>query len=137
MFEFLFWFECRADYIQLVFLFVSAFILVRHDYDSLVFSLGVEDFSRLFDVYSRCLYHFAKGELDAWLNWYALESKICKTYSWISTHTQMIKSRCIAFKLFTMMQYWDKCYINFKKINEITFQTTSRGRSSISCAVVL
>nr|GEW60024.1 reverse transcriptase domain-containing protein [Tanacetum cinerariifolium] len=26
----------------------------------------------------------------------------------------------------------DKCYINFKKINEITFQTTSRGRSPIS-----
>ncbi|GJY44146.1 hypothetical protein Tco_0432359 [Tanacetum coccineum] len=36
----------------------------------------------------------------------------------------MIKSHCIAFKLFIVMQLWDKCYINFKKINEITFQTT-------------
>ncbi|GJT81191.1 hypothetical protein Tco_1055533 [Tanacetum coccineum] len=36
----------------------------------------------------------------------------------------MIKSRCIVFKLFNVMQSYDKCYINFKKINEITFQTT-------------
>nr|GEZ53879.1 hypothetical protein [Tanacetum cinerariifolium] len=30
----------------------------------------------------------------------------------------MIKSRCVALKLFTVMQYWDKCIINFKEINE-------------------
>nr|GEU92951.1 retrovirus-related Pol polyprotein from transposon TNT 1-94 [Tanacetum cinerariifolium] len=77
---------------------------------------------------------FFSGELDAWLTWYALKSKICKTYSWFSTYIQMIKSHCIAFKLFTVMQCWDKCYINFKKINEITFQLTSRGRSLVSCA---
>nr|GEV28833.1 hypothetical protein [Tanacetum cinerariifolium] len=29
-----------------------------------------------------------------------------------------IKSCCVALKLFTVMQYWDKCIINFKKINE-------------------
>nr|GEU54486.1 hypothetical protein [Tanacetum cinerariifolium] len=31
-----------------------------------------------------------------------------------------IKSRCVALKLFTVMQYWDKCIINFKEINEKT-----------------
>nr|GEZ76557.1 hypothetical protein [Tanacetum cinerariifolium] len=35
-----------------------------------------------------------------------------------------IKSRCVALKLFTVMQYWDKCVINFKEINERT-KTTS------------
>nr|GEW23263.1 hypothetical protein [Tanacetum cinerariifolium] len=49
-----------------------------------------------------------------------------KINSWISTYVQMIKSRFIAFKLFIVMQLWDKCYINLKKINEITFQTTFR-----------
>nr|GEZ32161.1 hypothetical protein [Tanacetum cinerariifolium] len=31
----------------------------------------------------------------------------------------MIKSRCIVFKLFTVMKLWDKCFNDFKKINEI------------------
>ncbi|GJY65680.1 putative RNA-directed DNA polymerase [Tanacetum coccineum] len=64
------------------------------------------------------------SELDAWLTWCALESKLTKFHSWISTYIQMIRSRCIAFKIFIVMQLWDKCYTNFKKINEITFQTT-------------
>nr|GEY33189.1 hypothetical protein [Tanacetum cinerariifolium] len=50
--------------------------------------------------------------------------------SWISTYVQMIKYRFIAFRLFIMMQLWDKCYINFKKINEITFQTTFKDGKS-------
>ncbi|GJS26133.1 hypothetical protein Tco_0486753 [Tanacetum coccineum] len=49
---------------------------------------------------------------------------LTRFHSWISSYIQMIKSRCITFKLFIVMQLWDKCYINFKKINEITFQTT-------------
>nr|GEV18515.1 integrase, catalytic region, zinc finger, CCHC-type, peptidase aspartic, catalytic [Tanacetum cinerariifolium] len=39
----------------------------------------------------------SKSELDAWLTWHALESKICKTYSWISTYNQI--SLC-CFKAF-------------------------------------
>nr|GEZ55940.1 retrovirus-related Pol polyprotein from transposon TNT 1-94 [Tanacetum cinerariifolium] len=38
-----------------------------------------------------------------------------------------IKSRCVALKLFTVMQYWDKCIINFKEINKIILQTTFRA----------
>ncbi|GJX12873.1 hypothetical protein Tco_0204631 [Tanacetum coccineum] len=49
---------------------------------------------------------------------------LTRLHSWISSYIQMIKSRCDTFKLFIVMQLWDKCYINFKKINEITFQTT-------------
>ncbi|GJZ93360.1 hypothetical protein Tco_0665425 [Tanacetum coccineum] len=49
---------------------------------------------------------------------------LTRFHSWISTYIQMIKPRCIAFKLFIVMQLWDKCYVNFKKINEITLQMT-------------
>ncbi|GKD19566.1 retrotransposon protein, putative, ty1-copia subclass [Tanacetum coccineum] len=50
--------------------------------------------------------------------------KLTRFHLWISTYIQMIKSRWVVFKLFIVMQLWDKCYINFKEINEITFQTT-------------
>ncbi|GJQ92416.1 hypothetical protein Tco_0003555, partial [Tanacetum coccineum] len=63
-------------------------------------------------------------ELDAWPTCYALESLLYNISSMDLYYMQMIKSRCIAFKLFMVMQLWDKFYINFKKINEITFQTT-------------
>nr|GFB50531.1 uncharacterized mitochondrial protein AtMg00810-like [Tanacetum cinerariifolium] len=39
----------------------------------------------------------------------------------------IIKSRCVALKLFTVMQYWDKCIINFKEINDAILKTTFRG----------
>nr|GEW55327.1 putative reverse transcriptase domain-containing protein [Tanacetum cinerariifolium] len=38
-----------------------------------------------------------------------------------------IKSRCVALKLFTVMQYWDKCIINFKEINEYSAATRIFG----------
>nr|GEY56539.1 JmjC domain-containing protein [Tanacetum cinerariifolium] len=38
-----------------------------------------------------------------------------------------IKSRCVALKLFTMMQCWDKCIINFKEINEYSAATRIFG----------
>ncbi|GJV80832.1 hypothetical protein Tco_1516702 [Tanacetum coccineum] len=36
----------------------------------------------------------------------------------------MIKSRCVAFKLFIVMQLWDNYYFDFRKFNEIVLQTT-------------
>nr|GEW62636.1 hypothetical protein [Tanacetum cinerariifolium] len=38
-----------------------------------------------------------------------------------------IKSRCVALKLFTVMQYWDKCIINFKEINKYSVATRIFG----------
>ncbi|GJZ71131.1 hypothetical protein Tco_0634982 [Tanacetum coccineum] len=64
---------------------------------------------------------FGPGELDAWPIRCALESKLTRFHSWISTYIQVIKSRCVNFKLFIVMQLWDKHYIDFKEINEITF----------------
>ncbi|GKA94353.1 putative reverse transcriptase domain-containing protein [Tanacetum coccineum] len=40
------------------------------------------------------------------------------------TSYQQPVSNKIEDKLFIVMHLWDTCYINFKKINEITFQTT-------------
>nr|GEZ75654.1 hypothetical protein [Tanacetum cinerariifolium] len=46
-----------------------------------------------------------------------------------------IKSRCVALKLFTVMQYWDKCIINFKEINETSFKHSSHNHWS-TCIVM-
>ncbi|GJY69568.1 hypothetical protein Tco_0472550 [Tanacetum coccineum] len=57
-------------------------------------------------------------------------------YSWISTYTQMIKSRWVVFKLFIVMQLWDKCHINFQGNQRDYFlNDTFRGRSLVSSAV--
>ncbi|GJY95952.1 hypothetical protein Tco_0512313 [Tanacetum coccineum] len=76
-------------------------------------------------------FHYCPGVLggdtyDGYIGhrFHELRSKFGKITIMDLYYIQMIKSRCIAFKLFIVMQLWDKCYINFKKINEITFQMT-------------
>nr|GEW94761.1 retrovirus-related Pol polyprotein from transposon TNT 1-94 [Tanacetum cinerariifolium] len=59
------------------------------------------------------LHHRCK--LDAWPAWCALESKFARL---IHGFPLTIKPRCVDLKLFTLMQYWDKCIIKFKEINE-------------------
>ncbi|GKC99851.1 putative ribonuclease H-like domain-containing protein, partial [Tanacetum coccineum] len=39
-------------------------------------------------------------------------------------------------KFFMVMQLWDKCYINFKEINEIIFQTTHLENNKVNTAKV-
>nr|GEX66619.1 retrovirus-related Pol polyprotein from transposon TNT 1-94 [Tanacetum cinerariifolium] len=43
----------------------------------------------------------------------------------------MIKSRCVAFKLFIVMQLWDRCIINFKEINKYSAATLIFGSVTV------